>query len=184
MSLTEPIKLSGSVGSRTFNCTTSSIQDSEVYNEATPLPASNAGTLWVVYTVANWDHEHPGGDQTARIIEPNSATVQVNSPIRSLQGFNVENPGIIMFEHSQFRGFGDSANNSVPVLAEFPAGKVNGVSSVIITGGKWSFYTEYNYTGTTIAVDGKEILTPGKYDFAGKVINDLVKSTKYVGPSS
>ena len=184
MSLTEPIKLSGPVGSRTFNSTTSSIQASEVYNEATPLPASNAGTLWVVYTVANWDHDHPASDNKSTVIEPNSATVQVNSPIRSLQGFNVENPGIVMFEHSQFRGFGDSANNSVPVLAEFPSGKINGVSSVIITGGKWSFHTEYNYTGTTIAVDGKEILTPGRYDFADKVINDLAKSVKYVGPSS
>ena len=184
MSLTEPIKLSGSVGSRIFNSTTSSIQDSEVYTEATPLPASNAGTLWVVYSVANWDHDNPGGDQTAKTIEPNSVTVQVNSPIRSLQGFNVENPSVIMFEHSQFRGFGDSTTNSVPVLAEFPAGKINGVSSVIITGGKWSFYTEYNYTGTTIAVNGEEILTPGRYDFACKVINDLAKSVKYVGPTS
>ena len=181
MALREPIVLSSDVGSQTFYSTTGDIQES--YTQVKPLPTEGKGTLWVAYTVTNWDHDHPA-DNPARVIEPNSPIINMAAPIKSLQGFNVENLGIILFEHIGFRGYGESNTNSVPFLKDFPQGEIGGVSSIIITGGRWTLYTGYNYTGTTMRIHGKEVLEPAMYEFVGGSVNDKAKSVKYVGSSS
>ena len=83
-------------------------------------------------------------------------------PIKSIQGFHELNPGIILFEHSQYRGYASLFRNTNPDLSNsFSQGQISGVSSMIITGGMWSFYTGYNCHGTKLTIDGKTVLGPG-----------------------
>ena len=190
MALVEPINLTSDAGTKQFYSTTGNIPESQ-FNRAEPERTEGNGTLWVAYTVTNWDHDHPSprqeveDEQVTKIIEPNSSQVDVGAPIQSIQGFNVENPGIIMFEHSEYRGYGELFTSSAPYLKDFKQGEIAGVSSIIVKGGLWSFYTGYNYTGTTIRIKQKEVFAPGDYiPFVGESVNDLAKSAKNVGPSS
>ena len=179
MALTGPLELSGSQGTTKIYSTTGSIQPG--YNKAAAINTSGDGTLWVVYTVKNWDHDHPGDRCTEHIVDPNTGSANVDPEnTLSAQGFNVSNPGIILFEHSQYRGYGQLNTSDNPDLTQsFSQGSVSGVSSAIVTGGVWTLYKGFNYTGTQL---GGEI-GPGRHDFGFLTTNDLAKSIKYVRPS-
>ena len=177
----EPIVLSSDVGSKTFFSTTADIP--ECYMHAKTTRTEGQGTHWFAYQHKNFDHAYPDPGPVATIISPNSPQVDSPYPIRSLQGFNVDNPCIITFEHSGYRGYGKSFTNSVPFLKEFPQGEIAGVSSIVITGGLWTLYTGPNLTGTTVRIDEKEVLGPGRYEFVGESVNDKIVSIEYVGPS-
>ena len=179
MALTGPLKLSGKEGSENIYNTRGDIQPG--YTSAAAVDTGENGTLWVVYTVKDWDHDHPADNTTVHVIDANTGSVNVSpGNILSAQGFNVRNPGIIMFEHSQYRGYGQLIQNNVKDLTQsFDQGKVSGVSSVIITGGVWALYKGYNCTGTHL---GDAQLKPGRYNFGHLSINDQAKSAKYIGP--
>ena len=180
MSLSGPLNLSGSEGTKKYFSTTSSIQAG--YNRADAVQTGGNGTIWIVYTVQNWDHDHPGDRCTEYIVEANTGSVDVNpANVRSAQGFNVSNPGIILFEHSQYRGYGQLNTSDNPDLTgSFSQGQVSGVSSAIVTGGIWALYKGYNYSGTKL---GGSDIGPGRHDFGFLAVNDLAKSIKYVRPS-
>ena len=72
--------------------------------------------------------------------------------------------------------------NTNPDISQFfPPGKISGVSSMIITGGKWSFY---NTHGTIIKINGQTVLGPGDHDLGSLPANDQIKSIVYVRPFS
>ena len=142
--------------------------------------SSEPKSLWVVYTVTEWDRYHPGDRDVEKIVRVGHP-VTTCAAIRSMQGFDETNPGIILFEHSQYRGFAKKFENSNPDMTKyFHPGQISGVSSMIITGGQWSFYTGFNFTNTKIIIDGKTVLGPGDYDLGHLPVNDHIKSIQYV----
>ena len=152
------------------------------YTHAKALPTSGEGSLWVVYTVTKWDKGHPSSREppVSFVIEPNKGSVDVSpNRILSIQGFNANNPGIILFEHSQYRGEGRLYTSSNPNITDsFPANTVEGVSSVIVLGGEWQLFDGYNGQGTALEFEGSTVFEPQcrYYSFGGTAINDKAAS--------
>ena len=168
-------------GEQTYN--NSQVNISANYTKA-EVPQSSTRSLWVVYTVTEWDHKHPGDRSNVQKIVCTGENVTMDDPIKSLQGFDESNPGVILFEHSHYRGYGKLFQNTTRDITQyFDQGKISGVSSIIITGGKWSFYTGYNCRGTKLNIDGKTALGPGRYDLGNHPGNDQIKSIEYVQAS-
>lgn len=89
----------------------------------------------VVYTVTEWDRNHLSNRDVEKIVRLGHP-VTINSAIRSIQGFNETNSVVILFEHSQYCGYGKLFENTNPGITQyFPPGNISGVSSMIITGG-------------------------------------------------
>ena len=175
-----PLKLKGPLGEETFYNTRANISGD--YTKAEVI-SSEPKSVWVVYTVEEWDHQHPGDRDVEKIVNVGQP-VTTDANIRSIQGFDVLNPGVILFEHSQYRGFATMVRNSNPDITQsFTQGKVSGVSSMMITGGIWSFYTGFNFTNTKISIDGKTQLGPGEYNLGYLLANDQIKSVQYVRAS-
>ena len=173
-----PIRLKDSSGDeQTFY---NSQADISWYYTIAEVLNSEPHSVWVVYTVTEWDHKHPG-DRNVEKIVCTGERVTMDNPIKSIQGYDELNPGVILFEHSQYRGYASLFRNSnTDVTQSFRQGQISGVSSMIITGGMWSFY---NFTGIIIKIDGKTLLGPGKYDLGPLPANDQIKSIKYVQAS-
>ena len=149
---------------------------------------SDPKSLWVVYTVPSWDHGVSPDDNSSTIVYPDNNEhnpVTTKSPIQSAQGFDMENPGAILFEHSQFRGYGNKTTSSVEDLTTFfPQGTTSGVSSAFITGGIWNLFTDINFGGNMLSIDGVRDFGPGQHDFGSLAVKDQAKSIKYVKASS
>uniref|UniRef100_A0A1X7V4K5 Uncharacterized protein n=1 Tax=Amphimedon queenslandica TaxID=400682 RepID=A0A1X7V4K5_AMPQE len=178
-----PLHLISRSGTRDLYNTTDSISSGDCYTQASVI-ASDPKSLWVVYTVPNWDHGNSPDSNSATIVEPDGTTVSTMSPIQSAQGFNMENPGAILFEHSKFRGYGNQhRSHNEDLTSSFSQGTIAGVSSAIITGGVWNLFTGINFTGKRLVFDGKQDLGPGRYDFGCLPANDQAKSIKYVRPA-
>lgn len=175
-----PLHLVSSSGTQDIYNTTSSISSGDGYTQASVI-VSDPKSLWIVYTMPNWDHGNSPNDNSATVVEPDGTTISTTSPIQSAQGFNMENPDAILFEHSQFRGYGNPYRVSTEDLtSSFPQGTISGVSSAIITGGIWNLFTGANFTGKKLSFDGVQDLGPGRYDFGCLPANDQAKSIKYV----
>ena len=172
-----PLLLSSPLGEQTFYNTMGNIYGDVIRAEVVP---SEPRSLWVVCTVTEWDHNHPNDRDVVKIVRLGHP-VTMDSAIRSIQGFNETNPGVILFEHSQYRGYGKLFENTNPDISQFfPPGTIFGVSSLIITGGQWSFYSTH---GTIIKINGQTVLEHGDYDLGFLPSNDRIKSIKYVPPS-
>lgn len=153
------------------------------HTRATMVSGGNMPTMWFVYSADHWGHADSGTGTSRSVGISGGAGIQTPFAIKSAQGFNVTDPGVVVFEHSQYRGYGNLYENSVPDLtASFPQGKVPGVSSVYISGGVWTLYNGYDYTGEVLSYNEKEELGPGFYDFGALPVNDQAKSLKYVRP--
>ena len=175
-----PLKLTGPLGEEKFYNARADISGD--YTKAEVI-SSEPKSVWVVYTVKEWDHQHPGDRDVEEIVRVGHP-VTMPANIRSIQGFDELNPGVILFEHSQYRGFATMVRNSNPDITQsFSQGQVSGVSSMIITGGIWSFYTGFNFTNTKINIDGKTQLGPDDYDLGYLLANDQIKSVQYVRAS-
>ena len=176
----DPLHLTGTVGEKTIYNSNANI--SGTFNKAEVVyDSSEPKSFWVIYSVPNFDHDHPDDRQTEEIVQPNGVAVNMQSGIVSAQGFNIVKPGAVLFENSQYRGYGNLFQSSIPDLTDsFSQGKISGVSSIIITGGIWNFYTGFNYTGTKIAFSGITDLGPGQYNLGCLPANDLIKSMKYI----
>ena len=173
-----PLLLSSGLGEQPFYNTQANIYGD--YTKAKVLP-SEPRSLWIVYTVTEWGHHHSRDRNVEKIVRLDHPVI-MDSPIRSIQGFNETNPGVILFEHSQYRGYGklfESTNRDISQF--FPPGQISGVSSMIITGGEWSFY---NIHGTIIKINGQTVLGPGDHDLGSLPANDQIKSIVYVRPFS
>ena len=81
-----------------------------------------------------------------------SETVRTSFDIASAQGFDIRAPGIILFEHPNYIGNARQYHESNEVItASFPPNDGwNGVSSVIVTGGRWRLYAGENMMGAML----------------------------------
>ncbi len=100
-----------------------------------------------------------------------SETAQTSFDIASAQGFDIRAPGIILFEHPNYIGNARQYRSSVKnITASFPPNDGwNGVSSVIVTGGKWRLYAGKNMKGAML----KELQSGQMYSSEG---SDRVQS--------
>ena len=179
-----PLHLISTSGTQDYYNSTGDISSDDGYTQAQVLD-SNPKSLWVVYTVSDWDHGNPQDDSSATVVEPNGAVFSTTKPIMSAQGFNIQNPAAILFEHSNFRGYGNEFRSSIESLSNsFQQGTITGVSSAIITGGIWNLFTGANFTGKKLSFDGVQDLGPGSYNFGCLPANDQAKSLKYIRPTS
>lgn len=166
MAISSPVRLEGDEGLTTLFANDGSIPLG--FSKATVLDGTRE-SMWVIYGKKDWDHigTSYGKGRTGTVITKKDGTVDYGKAIVSAQGFDITNPGAVFFEHSNYRGFGTSSQHSVPDLTtSFPQGAVEDVSSVIITGGTWNFYTSYNFTGTKISYSSRMFdFGPGRYNF-------------------
>ncbi|KAL5477812.1 hypothetical protein EMCRGX_G024659 [Ephydatia muelleri] len=104
-------------------------------------------SFYVVYTVPNFASDESG---TSYLVPPDalggsSTTIQANNNIRSAQGFDVTVPGLVLFEHINYKGYGQKyVISDQDISSSFPAGTKEGVSSAVVTGGKWRLWTKKN----------------------------------------
>ena len=134
-------------------------------------------TFYVVYDQQDYGTKNPPATKVAFVPQDpfsgSDAAVITDFDIVSAQGYDLRNPGIILFEHPNYVGnskqFRASKKN---VISNFPPGTSGGVSSVIVTGGKWRLYSGVNMKGAKVAE-----LTTGTHSFVGE---DRVKSIERV----
>ena len=104
-------------------------------------------------------------------------TTEFGFTAESAQGFNRD--GITVFEHYFFCGNGKSYTSSNPnITQDFPTGKIPGASSIIITKGWWSLYTDTTYN-SIVNFNGGTRFGPGTRITGLQGYNDRVKSIKY-----
>lgn len=157
-----PLKLTGPQVADLF--ITSSTEDIEPGYDTAQVFETNPSTIWILHSVPDFAHEDQRG--RAEVITPQSGLVHFGKHIRSAQGFEKKpSIGIFALEHFDFKGYGSYFNFSQPYLYNFPSGPVSGVSSAIITGGTWSFYSNYNYDGIIADDDGTTRFRPGNVNF-------------------
>lgn len=185
MAISSPLELEGSVGTTNLFSSVGTI--SGEFEKAKVIDG-NKESVWVIYDQEDWDHEGPPADpdRVGTVMTNGGDTVDYGKSIVSAQGFDKTNPGVVFFEHSDYRGFAASYQHSVPDLTDsFPQGTVEGVSSIIVTGGTWNFYKSYNYTGTKISVDSVSDFTPSMYNFyqgSEQAKSARINHTKVSGP--
>lgn len=181
MAVSSPLELISPSGTERIYDATANISGG--YYQA-KVVASDAPSLWVVYSSPDWDHDHFEDRQSEVIVEPGAGTVSTPSSILSAQGFNILDPAVILFEHSQYRGYGFEFRSTIEdITSQFTQGSISGVSSAIITGGIWNLYAGFNFTGKLLSFNGKKDLGPGRYDFGCLPGNDQAKSIKRIGTS-
>ena len=148
------------------------------FTKAAMVPGGNMPTMWFVYSAEEWGHAGSGTGESKEV-GTSSGGVSVSYSIRSAQGFNMTNPGITLFEHGKFRGFGNLFQSSCPdITKSFHQGQISGACGAYISGGVWNLFKDFNYTGL-LATD----LGPGLYDFGNLPLSDQAKSIQFVRPS-
>ena len=91
-------------------------------------------------------------------------------------------PKIALFKNFRLDTNNRTLSDSSPdITRRYPPGNPRGLSSFIVEGGIWCLYTEINFGGTKIAIDGVSEFGPGSYALRGR-LNDLVQSIQLLDP--
>ena len=138
------------------------------------VQSSSPESLWVIYDAKNYESPDRKG---ARIVRVQDGEFDYGKDIASARGFNMKDPAVILFEHFGLRGRTRTIEPSNPNLDECP--ESFGISALIVTGGVWSFHSEYNYKGTQLSTQKRDEFGPGDYTFWGDP-NDKTKSVKFL----
>lgn len=138
---------------------------------------SREGAVWVVYSEQNYGGAG-GGVGTSKVALPNEkCKIKAGFSIKSIQAFNVTNPCICLFEHSEYRGYKKAFQASVNNIEEvFPTDRIAGASSAIATSGEWHLHAAVSYTGPKEVVNALQTVQE-KSLFS---LNDKVKSVELV----
>ena len=164
-----------------YDPSTHVIEDYGSYKKAKVDNSASPKSFYVVY-----DKEHYGTSQgsatQAHLVPPDplgsdlSQTVTTSFDIASTQGFDIRDPAIILFEHPNYIGNARQYRSSQrDVSRSFPRGDHwSGVSSFIVTGGKWNLYGAKNMKPPLL-----KTVTTGFYTWAGSA-NDKVMSIERV----
>lgn len=136
-------------------------------------------SFYVVYSEADYGSKDVGTAclVPADFMSGSSEPVTTDFNIQSAQGFNVETPGIALFQHYKFIGYAQGATSSNPdITSSFPIGEIDGASSVICTGGEWQLYTGKNFTEAYYTVQKGQCVTT--LEDVG--LNDKIRSVKFI----
>ena len=140
----------------------------------------NIKTFYVVYSAETYGTAGSGTGSASLVpsnpVSGSSNSIQTSYIIQSAQGFDLGNPGVVMFQHYNFRGYGVEFRTNNPNITEsFPTGEIDGASSFVCTGGEWRLYTKTNYNGGSVLVKKGDF---GNLDKFG--LNDKIKSVKFI----
>ena len=140
----------------------------------------NVQTFYVVYSAENYGTEGSGtGSENFVPADPfsgSSTSIETPYIIQSAQGFDLGNPGLVMFQHNDSRGYAVEFRTNNPNITEsFPTGEIDGASSFICTGGEWRLYAKTNYQGAYASVRSGQFGNLGQFG-----LNDRVKSIKFI----
>ena len=144
------------------------------YNKAR---VDGSKSFYIVYSKPEFfdTHEH---SSTSSVIVDSSCEAPLGFTARSTQGWDKD--GITLLEHHWYCGTGRTYTTSTPdITHEFPSGD-RGASSIIVMKGYWSLYTDKNYNGIKISLNGKSEFGPGTRLYSLGPAEDKVKSIKYI----
>lgn len=162
--LIEPLTISNEAGTQVQITENAEVLDYPGYVTA----ESYGETVWFAYIRENYDDlmDH---DQYPALLFYSRETL--TDDIKSAQGFDYTGASeVILFPHYYWRGEGVSLKDSNPDITDlFPPGDIHGLSSALVVGGAWEFYTEINYGGQKVELDNFAI--PEEF-------NDSIKSIK------
>ena len=151
----------------------SSIDTSVSYTEANVKISDHKKSFYVVYSEETY---RSAGSGTALVpsdpVSGSSDPIQTAFSIRSAQGFDLNTPGLVMFQHNNYLGYGQQfRSKDANITDSFPTGQIDGASSFICTGGEWKLHTTRRFRGRSVSV------TKGQFcnlsDFG---LDDKVKS--------
>lgn len=172
-----------STGTYTLNDPTRDVLSKGKYNKAR---VDNSGSSKSFYVVC--DQTGYGAVQKERLAKSNvippdpvgnpgsCETVSLTYNIASCRGFDVHSPAIVLFEHANYLGNAKQFRSSDKDITDSfsTSDGWSGVSSFIVTGGKWKLYREKNFKGPLLRDLDKE--KGGMYATAGLAANDKVMS--------
>ena len=153
--------------------------DSQVYTKCEISKLSGEGAVWVIYSEKNYGRAG-GGVGRSLVVFPSATGHQVIQPgfwIQSAQAFDITQPCICLFEHSNYRGNKLATSQGIEDITQFfPPDEVAGLSSCVATSGLWKVFTKPAYNGVSRFVDAPEVPF-----FFG--INDQVQSVQLIRAS-
>ncbi len=148
------------------------------YRHAKVDNTDNPKSFYIVYDRQRYGRAEGIATQAALVprdpLSGSSETVGFRFDIVSAQGFDVRDPSIILFEHPNYTGYARQYRSTQRnITSSFPPNDGwRGVSSVIVTGGKWKLYAAKNLEPPVI-----NTVTKGKYSFEG---GDRVQSIEHL----
>ena len=158
-----------------------SISTTVAYNQANvDNTDQNIKTFYVVYSEETYGSAGFGKGSASFVpsapVSGSSDPIQTAFNIRSAQGFDLNVPGLVMFQHSKSLGYGvEFRSNDPNITHSFPTRHIDGASSFVCTGGEWKLYTKTNYLGGSITV------TSGQFGDLGDFgLNAKIKSVKFI----
>ena len=161
-----------------------SIDISLAYNQANVQNSDdNIKTFYVVYSAEVYGSKGSGTGSASFVpsdpVSGSCDTIQTPFSIQSAQGFDLNTPGLVMFQHENSLGYGVEFRCNDPNITEsFPNGQIDGASSFVCTGGEWKLYTRTNYQGRR-PID----VTSGQFGNLKRFcLNDKIKSVKFIKP--
>ena len=154
------------------------IVDAKMENDGKPT------SFYVVYDQLDFGQKEGSTTKAALVpsdpLSGSSEKVKFNFVPKSAQGFDVRDPGIVLFEHPGYKGNARQFRSSRKDVTEgLPATYWSGVSSFIVTGGSWKLYGNKNFKPPVLTIDGKSIVGPGCHDISPS-FDDKVKSVERV----
>eukprot|EP00731_Ephydatia_muelleri_P023313 Em0015g896a len=134
-------------------------------------------SFYVVYTVPNFASDESGTSCLVGV-SGSSTSIRAGNYIRSAQGFDVTVPGLVLFEHINYKGYAQKfviSDENMKSSSRFLAGRPEGASSAVVTGGKWRLS---NIAGKYIDLTMESPLIP---TFVPLGIKDRVQSVQRIG---
>lgn len=137
----------------------------------TKARVDGSDSFYIVYRKADFHDDVDSGSSDSYIVNSTN-DVNLGFIAKSTQGW--DKTGITVLEHAWFCGTGQTYKSSNPDITDhFPPGD-RAVSSFIVMKGVWSLYTEKNYKGIKISIDGEVEFGPGRQIHSLGPANDKV----------
>ena len=157
--------------------------DSQVYTKCEVSKLSGEGAVWIVYSEKNYGRAGEGAGKSCIVLPSATGQIKPRPPFRiqSAQAFNITQPCICLFEHSDYRGNKLPTSQGIENIKQsFPTDEVGGLSSCVATSGLWYVYTKPAYHGTSRTVDATNGIKEVPF-FEG--LNDQLESLKLIRAS-
>ena len=131
--------------------------ESQNYTQCEVSKLSAEGAVWIVYSESNFGRAGSGAGSSAIVYPSAYGLTKPGFRIKSAQAFDITQPCMCLFEHSNYRGNKLATQSGVEdIRQQFPPGQVGGMSSSITTSGLWELWTRPAYNGARQEVDATQ----------------------------
>lgn len=143
---------------------------------------SGQGAVWVIYSEPNFGRAGGGKGRSYIVFTDKSdQIIKPGFPVKSFQAFNVTQPCICLFEHSDYRGNKYSTNRNLDDIGDvFPPDQVEGMSSAVALSGSWRVCTKPGFSGAKQDVNA---LSGVQEISIFQDLNDKIKSVQLIRAS-